>query len=126
MPKHPKSDQMRYPQPVENTQTDFRDVACGTEGRGFKPRRSPQKLLLSREETTVKRPIPSPEKLGLDLRSREQRLSRRKVLGMLSAVGAEMAMSPRSFAQNAVAGPRIIDTHHHIFPPKFTARNLSE
>jgi 6-methylsalicylate decarboxylase len=72
----------------------------------------------------VKRPIPSLEKLGLDLRSREQRLSRRKVLGMLSAVGAGMAMSPRSFAQNAVAGPRIIDTHHHIFPPKFTARNL--
>jgi predicted TIM-barrel fold metal-dependent hydrolase len=72
----------------------------------------------------VNRPIPFPEKLGLDLRSKEQRLSRRKVLGMMSAVGVGMTLSPRSFAQSAGAGPRIIDTHHHIFPPKFTARNL--
>jgi predicted TIM-barrel fold metal-dependent hydrolase len=50
--------------------------------------------------------------------------TRRKVLGMLSGAAAGIAISPRSFAQTAAAGPRIIDTHHHIFPPKFTARNL--
>src|SRR5258708_24156473 len=60
----------------------------------------------------------------LDHRSDEKGLSRRKVLGMLSAVGAAMAVAPRSFAQNAAGGARIIDTHHHIFPPKFTGRNL--
>jgi predicted TIM-barrel fold metal-dependent hydrolase len=50
--------------------------------------------------------------------------SRRSVLGALATVGAGMALASRSFAQSAAAGPRIIDTHHHIFPPKFTARNL--
>ena len=60
----------------------------------------------------------------LEHRSDEKGLSRRKVLGMLSAVGAAMAVAPRSFAQNAAGGARIIDTHHHIFPPKFTGRNL--
>jgi len=54
----------------------------------------------------------------------EQGLSRRKVLAMLSAVGASLAASPRSFAQNMGSGPRIIDTHHHIYPPKHTANNL--
>jgi len=72
----------------------------------------------------VKRPIPFLEKRGLDLRSDESGLSRRKVLGMMSAVGAGMALSPRSFAQSTGGGLRIIDTHHHIFPPAFTARNL--
>jgi len=43
---------------------------------------------------------------------------------MLSAVGAGLAVSPRSFAQNIGGGPRIIDTHHHIYPPKHTANNL--
>ena len=61
---------------------------------------------------------------GFDRRMGTQAPSRRKVLAMLSAVGAGMALPAFSFAQNAVAGPRIIDTHHHIFPPKFTARNL--
>jgi hypothetical protein len=42
MPKHPELGRVRYPQPVENKQADIRVVACGTEGRGFKPRRSPQ------------------------------------------------------------------------------------
>ncbi len=51
-------------------------------------------------------------------------LSRRKVLSMLSAAVGRMAVSPRSFAQSVGGGPRIIDTHHHIFPPAFTARNL--
>jgi 6-methylsalicylate decarboxylase len=72
----------------------------------------------------MKRPIAFPEKRGLDLRSDDQGLPRRKVLGMLSALGAGLALFPPSFAQSVGGGPRIIDTHHHIFPPAFTARNL--
>jgi 6-methylsalicylate decarboxylase len=64
------------------------------------------------------------EKQTLELLAGKQRISRRKALGILSAAGAGVALCPRSFAQNAAAGPRIIDTHHHIFPPKFTSRNL--
>ena len=72
----------------------------------------------------MKRSITVLEKRELDLRSEDLSLSRRKVLGMLSAAGAGMALSQRLFAQSAGNGPRIIDTHHHIFPPAFTARNL--
>jgi predicted TIM-barrel fold metal-dependent hydrolase len=64
------------------------------------------------------------EKQILGPRSEEQALSRRKVLAMLSAVGAGLAASPRCFAQTMAGGPRIIDTHHHIYPPKHTANNL--
>jgi 6-methylsalicylate decarboxylase len=72
----------------------------------------------------MKRPIPFLEERGLDHRSSGHGLSRRKILGMMSAIGAGMAIAPRSFGQSVAAGPRIIDTHHHIFPPAFTARNL--
>jgi 6-methylsalicylate decarboxylase len=72
----------------------------------------------------MKRPFPFLEERGLDRRLDGHCVSRRKVLGMMSAVGVGIAVAPRSFAQNVVAGPRIIDTHHHIFPPAFTARNL--
>jgi 6-methylsalicylate decarboxylase len=64
------------------------------------------------------------ERRILDRCADEQRLSRRKVLAMFSAVGVGLAASPRSFAQNIGSGPRIIDTHHHIYPPKHTANNL--
>lgn len=97
---------------------------CGVKDRGFNPRRWLQQLLWLRGEITVKRSNPFSEKRESDLRSDEKRLSRRKILGMLSATGAGMALSPRSFAQSVGGGPRIIDTHHHIFPPAFTARNL--
>ena len=40
---------------------------------------------------------------------------------MLSAVGAGMALAPRTFGQGMSAGPRIIDMHHHFYPPKYTA-----
>ncbi len=40
---------------------------------------------------------------------------------MLSAAGAGMALAPGLFGQGMSAGPRIIDTHHHFYPPKFTA-----
>jgi hypothetical protein len=39
--------------------------------------------------------------------------SRREVLAML---GATAALGSSAFAQGG--GPRIIDTHHHIYPPK--------
>jgi 6-methylsalicylate decarboxylase len=45
--------------------------------------------------------------------------SRREVLGMLSATAA---MGKSVFAQTGA--PRIIDTHHHIYPPKYVAPNL--
>jgi 6-methylsalicylate decarboxylase len=50
--------------------------------------------------------------------------SRRRVLATLSATAA-LAASPiggTSFA--ADAGPRIVDTHHHIYPPKYVGPNL--
>jgi 6-methylsalicylate decarboxylase len=40
---------------------------------------------------------------------------------MLGAAGAGMMLAPRSFGQTMDLGPRIIDTHHHFYPPKFTA-----
>ncbi len=46
--------------------------------------------------------------------------SRRQVLAMLSAT---VALGPSAaFAQTG--GPRIIDTHHHIYPPKYVGPNL--
>jgi 6-methylsalicylate decarboxylase len=45
--------------------------------------------------------------------------SRRGVLAML---GATAALGGSAFAQGG--GPRIIDTHHHIYPPKYVAPNL--
>ncbi len=52
--------------------------------------------------------------------------SRRELLGMMAAAGAGMALAPTSFGQGsgglqAQPSPRIIDTHHHFYPPKFTA-----
>jgi 6-methylsalicylate decarboxylase len=46
--------------------------------------------------------------------------SRRAVLGMLSAAAA---LGESAFAQSA--SPRIIDTHHHIYPPKYVGPNLN-
>jgi predicted TIM-barrel fold metal-dependent hydrolase len=61
-------------------------------------------------------------------------LSRREILSMLSAAGAGMALAPSAFGQGMSKGTgqtigalpvqpalRIIDTHHHFYPPKFTA-----
>ena len=50
--------------------------------------------------------------------------SRRKVLEVLSAAGMGLALSARSFAQTVESKIGIIDTHHHIYPPKHTANNL--
>jgi 6-methylsalicylate decarboxylase len=46
--------------------------------------------------------------------------TRREVLAMLSATAA---LGRSAFAQ-AGGGPRIIDTHHHIYPPKYVGPNL--
>ena len=48
-----------------------------------------------------------------------QQASRRGVLAMLVATSA---LGRSAFAQGG--GPRIIDTHHHIYPPKYVAPNL--
>jgi 6-methylsalicylate decarboxylase len=66
--------------------------------------------------------------LGQNVRSsrarQERGVSRRELLGLIGAVSAGVALSTRALAQSAAAGPRIIDTHHHIFPPNFTKWNL--
>lgn len=65
--------------------------------------------------------FPSNRAVGHHQHSAPHSPSRRKILGMLTAAGAGMALAPRSFGQSLAAGPRVIDTHHHFFPPKFTA-----
>jgi 6-methylsalicylate decarboxylase len=53
--------------------------------------------------------------------------SRRDVLSMLSAAGATVLMAPHLMGeQPAGSNPRIIDTHHHIYPQRFVAENLAE
>lgn len=52
-------------------------------------------------------------------------LSRREVLAMAGAAGAGIALaSGELIAQSSSVSPRIIDTHHHIYPPGYTKRNL--
>jgi len=51
-------------------------------------------------------------------------VTRRGFVGMLAATGVGVALSPCSFAQSDAPGPRMVDTHHHIFPPNFTKWNL--
>jgi 6-methylsalicylate decarboxylase len=54
------------------------------------------------------------------------RLSRRQLVTTLSAVGLGALLGVRrSSAQGAAAGEGgIIDTHHHIYPPRYTTANL--
>src|SRR5262249_21082701 len=56
------------------------------------------------------------------------RPSRRAALGMLAAAGAGAALGARrAFAQGpapAAGKDWIIDTHHHIYPPRYTNANL--
>jgi 6-methylsalicylate decarboxylase len=47
-------------------------------------------------------------------------VSRRRALGMLAATAATFSGS--AFAQDG--GPRLIDTHHHIYPPRYVGANL--
>jgi hypothetical protein len=45
--------------------------------------------------------------------------SRRKVVAMLSAIGASAALGLRqATAQTVAVEPWMIDTHHHIYPPR--------
>jgi hypothetical protein len=56
-----------------------------------------------------------------------RRPSRRDMLAMLSAAGAGIVLSrtrASALAQTAEKAPRFIDTHHHIYPPKFMAENV--
>jgi predicted TIM-barrel fold metal-dependent hydrolase len=77
-----------------------------------------------RKGQAMTHPATSTGKPHAESRFDETRVSRRQVLGMLTAVGVSLALAPHSFAQSAASGPRIIDTHHHIFPPNFTKWNL--
>ena len=51
------------------------------------------------------------------------RASRRDVVAGLGAVAVGAALGARARAQGA-GGPRIIDTHHHIYPPRYVRPNL--
>lgn len=52
-------------------------------------------------------------------------LSRREMLAMLSAAGAGVVVGRiPALAQSEEKGPRFIDVHHHIYPPKFMAENV--
>jgi predicted TIM-barrel fold metal-dependent hydrolase len=63
---------------------------------------------------------------GTNLRSDGRGPSRREILAMLSAVGAGVALARgTSIAQTVAKGSGIIDTHHHIYPPDFTSKNLA-
>src|SRR5262252_3988375 len=52
--------------------------------------------------------------------------SRRTVVGMLAAIGAGAALGPRRSAAQSTAGGEdwIVDTHHHIYPPRYATANL--
>jgi predicted TIM-barrel fold metal-dependent hydrolase len=76
------------------------------------------------KENPLKRETLSAKKEILDPRAEDQPPSRRKALQMLSAAGMGLALSPLSFAQDVSSKMGIIDTHHHIYPPKHTANNL--
>jgi predicted TIM-barrel fold metal-dependent hydrolase len=54
----------------------------------------------------------------------ERFYSRRSLLSMLSAAAAGLVVSPHLLAQSTSGGPHIIDTHHHMYPPNYTANNL--
>jgi 6-methylsalicylate decarboxylase len=49
-------------------------------------------------------------------------ISRRHFLATASGASAAAALGGTAFAQGS--GPRIIDTHHHIYPPKYVGPNL--
>jgi len=96
-----------------NFSRELQNCAC----RQGQSHRSGKEIPLKPETTPTEKQI-------LDRSRAEHSYMRRKVLAMLSAVSAGLAASPRSFAQTMAAGPRIIDTHHHIYPPKHTVNNL--
>src|SRR5215813_8668849 len=52
--------------------------------------------------------------------------SRRTVVGMLAAIGAGAGLGLRRSAAQSTAGGEewIVDTHHHIYPPRYTTANL--
>jgi predicted TIM-barrel fold metal-dependent hydrolase len=50
--------------------------------------------------------------------------SRRAILQALSVAGVGLAVPRRAFSQASESKAGIIDTHHHIYPPKHTANNL--
>lgn len=72
--------------------------------------------------------------LGLGLRYRGRNVgaapacachSRRAFLAGAAAVGAAAILSP-AIAKAEGAAPRVIDTHHHIYPPNYVRDNLQQ
>jgi 6-methylsalicylate decarboxylase len=55
-------------------------------------------------------------------RPRSRPASRRHVLAMVAATAATAAFGGKAFTQDG--GPRFIDTHHHIYPPRYVGSNL--
>ena len=77
----------------------------------------------------MKRRTVHASKKSLEGRPGDGNPSRREVLALLSAAGAGMALRPgvssvQTAAQTLAKGARIIDTHHHIYPPRYVAANL--
>jgi 6-methylsalicylate decarboxylase len=59
------------------------------------------------------------------LRSELPKRSRREMLAMLAAAGAGAVLARiPTLGQSENKGPRLIDVHHHIYPPKFMAENV--
>lgn len=65
--------------------------------------------------------------------SRDQRApcprtrSRREILGMLSAAGMGALLPTASvLCSSTGTNPRIIDTHHHIYPPRYVTENAAQ
>jgi len=50
--------------------------------------------------------------------------SRREVLALLAAIGSGMVLAGRAGWAQTGGGPRIVDTHHHIYPPRYVGANL--
>ena len=55
----------------------------------------------------------------------ERRIHRREILALFGTIGAGLGLGYReSFADVPTDKPRIIDTHHHIYPPDYVKGNL--
>jgi hypothetical protein len=51
-------------------------------------------------------------------------MSRRDLLALMAALGPAMALTARPGWGQTPTGARIVDTHHHIYPPRYVAANL--
>ena len=69
-------------------------------------------------------PIVGNDRCDPDLGAASCRLSRRRLLAALGAIGVGTALAPGVLRAQTPAGrsrPRLIDVHHHILPPAYMA-----